>query len=225
MVNSQISGNKYEIPTDELKDLITSALRTTLSEVTPNDSNDKPGKDHHTKSQNWVKYLALEIERYYNDEKGYDLVSFFNRRKPSINSSLDDVKEFLFDITVAEIKSIKGSSLSFISRPVWQIESEFAELLKETIRDFQKLISGNAPFKMMVGPLNPNNDSSEYRKITQVPASYISGNLFFLFITHPENWKKGEEMIWKLYKWNVKDWGEIIAKDKWNIESENRSPF
>ncbi len=98
-------------------------------------------------------------------------------------------------------------------------------LKKETIRDFQKLISGNAPFKMMVGPLNSKNNSLEYRKITKIPASHISEDLYFLFITHPKNWKVGENMTWKLYKWNGGDWGEIIEKDEWNIESENCSSF
>jgi|TARA_B100000035_G_C20904356_1_gene510949 hypothetical protein len=216
MNSTQQFKDKYEIQEDTLKDLITSALKATLNDVLAKKTKGNSGEDHHYHSQNWVKQFALKIEQHYDEE---DLVSFFNRREPKLNikSSLDDVKEFLFDITVAKINPIDGSPLSYISEPIWQIESEFKMLLKETLKDFQKLISGNAPYKMMVGPLNTKNDSLKYREITQVPASHISEDLYFLFITHPENWEIDEEILWKLYKWNGKDWGKVIKENEWKI--------
>ncbi len=218
MTNSQSVENadysQYKIQEDTLEDLITSALKATLNNVLGKKSKSNSGEDHHYYSQNWVKQFAIKIEQHYNEE---DLVSFFNSRVPNIKSSLDDVKEFLFDITVAKINPIDGSKLSYISEPIWQIESEFKMYLKETIRDFQKLISGNAPYKMMVGPFNTKDDSSEYREITQAPASHISEDLYFLFITHPENWKIDKEMLWKLYKWNGDDW-DYLEKGEVNIK-------
>ena len=210
MNSAQQFKEKYEIQKDTLKDIITGALKTTLNDVLEKKSKSNSGEDHHYYSQNWVKQFALGIQEHYEQKK---IVSFFNQR--NTKDSPIKFKEFLFDIAVAEIENVEGSS--FISKPIWQIESEFRQLLSATIDDFQKLISGCAPYKMMVGPLNTKNDSLKYREITQAPASHISEDLYFLFITHPKKWKIHKEMLWKLYKWNGDDW-DYLEKGEVNIK-------
>jgi len=52
-----------------LSEIITNALNTTLDEKSFNESNNDPGKNHYSLSQNWVKYFALQIEASYNDKE------------------------------------------------------------------------------------------------------------------------------------------------------------
>lgn len=206
---SQIEN--YLIPKDKMKKIINNALHSTIKNI---HSGRNDGNDHYILSQNWVKYFALEIEDHYeNMKKQHNIISFFNKR--IMEDSPIKVKEFLFDITVARTKHVNNSSISFISNPIWQIESEFRQLISAIIADFQKLISGCAPYKMMVGPMSTRSKKDEknkYLEITKELAIDVSGTLYFLFITHPRTWydiygKRTEYAgQWLLYKWEKSKW-------------------
>ena len=219
----QLSDWKYEIQTNKLENLITGALKETLDEKPVNDSNSKPGKDHYSLSQNWVKNFAKRLEASYNDKK--NIKAFYR----DVNS-----KEFLYDITIAvyEKFSTKYSKekLTYVSKSIWQIESEFEENATAIAYDFSKLFSGNAPFKMMVGPLREKEDdkgSAYFLDKMKKMCNDIPNNesWYFLLITHPGNWKPENKMIWKLYKWNGEDWGDFIKEKEWVIGNENLSSF
>jgi len=199
-LNQNIEHSQYHIPTDVLSKIITKALEQVKPQVIKGRGN---GEEHKKLSQNWVKYFAEGLEKHYQG-KEKNIISFFNQRKLKKNEP--PVKEFLYDISVAEYDSFQasfsGNKIPFITRPIWQIESEFREDMNEIARDFQKLISGNAPYKMMVGPLGRNESEFYLRDMTHL-ARYVTGELYFLFITHPETWDK--QIKWRLHKWGYWD--------------------
>ena len=217
MLNKSQKEN-YLIPKDKMKKIINNALGNTLKNIHSVGNN---GKDHYFLSQNWVKNFAKELEKYYNN------IEVFYRD--------DNSKEFLYDITVAKCDEFSTTHsktpIRYVSKSIWQIESEFVKNTREIAYDFSKLFSGNAPFKMMVGPIrekeNDDEGSNYYMNKLKIMANNIPNdeNWCFLLVTHPGNWKEGKEMIWKLYMWNGKVWGKPIATDKWKIENENLSPF
>ncbi len=216
MNSIKISEWKYEIQADKIGVLITNALKATLDEKSVNDSNNDPGKDHYSLSQNWVKNFARRLEANYNDKN--DIKAFYRD---------ENSKEFLYDITVGECKDFltkrSKEPSKYVSKSIWQIESEFEKNATAIAYDFSKLFSGNAPFKMMVGPLREEEDnegSTYFMDKMKKMCNNISDDesWYFLLITHPGNWKKGKDMIWRLYKWNGKDWGKTIKKDKWKID-------
>jgi len=147
----------------------------------------------------------------------FDVISFFNQRDIS-DSNKPKVKEFIYDITVAEYDSFSSSknnkSIPFITKPIWQIESEFSTNMRETTKDFQKLISSNAPFKMMIIPVG-KNDSRFYRTDMANLANYIDDELWMVSIPHPsKEWLNGS-IKHQLFKWYNNDW----KKDKkWNYK-------
>lgn len=203
---------EYEISKSDLSKIITSALKGVRI-----DDKRSGGEYHKALSQAWVKHFAENLKSYYY-KKGIRLESFFNQRVISKTTKIPSVKEFLFDITVAPINEIKQTSQPFIANPIWQIESEFRQLLYDMILDFQKLMSGNAPFKMMIGPLNSRNNSKRYRALAAELAPHVSGKLYFLFISHPSQWEKGKELRWVLFKWYRRKWGKVFAEEKWTIK-------
>ena len=211
----QLADWKYEIQTNKLENLITGALKETLDEKPVNDSNSDPGRDHFSLSQNWVKNFALRLETSYSDKK--NIKAFY--RDVNIKE-----KEFLYDITVGKCEkfSTKHSKkeLTYVSKSIWQIESEFRKDATEIAYDFSKLFSGNAPFKMMVGPLREKEDdkgSKYFMDEMKKMCNDIPNNesWYFLLITHPRTWfdENGERTKnagqWVLYKWNGDDWDEI----------------
>ena len=204
---------EYDIPKDVLKEIINRALRKTLNDCAINGGNNKPGKDHNIKSQKWVKNFAQQLKNYYEDN-----IKVFYRDKNS--------KEFLFDISVGQCSIFKTARSKkpreYISKAIWQIESEFEENATEIAYDFSKLLSGNAPLKMMVGPLRVEEDSegpTYYMDAMKLIAKEIpeDEDWYFLLITHPKNWEKGKEMVWKIFKWEENDWSEMTPGGCWVI--------
>ena len=75
--------------------------------------------------------------------------------------------------------------------------------------DFQKLISGNAPYKMMVGPLG-DHESKYYREDMRRLPSYVEAEaLYFLFLPHPDSWSTKKPENWLLFQWEDNDWQEV----------------
>lgn len=210
MLNKSQKEN-YTISKDNMKEIINNALHNTLKNVY---SVGLLGKDHYSLSQNWVKNFAIELEKYYNND-----IEAFCRDENS--------KEFLYDITIARCNEFSTTHsktpIRYVSKSIWQIESEFAQNTREIAYDFSKLFSGNAPFKMMVGPLKEKESDDEgfnyYMDKMKNMAKSIPNNenWYYLLITHPGDWKKGKDMIWRLFKWLGQDWGDPISYDNWSI--------
>lgn len=188
----------YRISPKDLISLITAALNVKSKDFTSDQ------KLHKYLSQSWVKNFALGMERYYSSQP-MKILSFYNQRDLS-DKQTPPVKEFLFDITVAKCDSFYTSRsknlIPFITEPIWQIESEFKPNMREIVKDFQKLISGNAQFKMMIVPYG--KDGSKYFKTdTAHLAKYVNGELWLVAIQHPSaEWYSGT-IKFEIYKWDT----------------------
>ena len=196
-------SHKYGISDEVLSGLITEVL----SSIEKPDYNSDQ-ELHKKLSQNWVKKFALALEKYYNKKKSLDVISFFNQRDTS-DSKTPKIREFLYDITVAEYDSFysscKNKLVPFITKPIWQIESEFEQDMREIAKDFQKLISGNAPFKIMAVPYG-KNDSQYYKTDMANLAKYVDGELWLILIRPPSKEWLNDSINFQLFKWDNHDW-------------------
>ena len=159
---------KYRINGNELCKIIENAPKQILSIAKIKGNSGQKSYDelkseqwkHRKLSQSWVKYLGQSLEKYYQKnicENIYAFPSQFDLKKRlGIKQS-----EFLFDISVGLYKSFKSKKfesskkvlpIHYQSKPIWQIESEFAEDTREIAIDFSKLLAGNADYAMMVSP-------------------------------------------------------------------------
>ncbi len=176
---------------------------------------------HRRLSQSWVKYLAHELEKYFRK-------NFHNNNIFAFPSNFDLKKElgikqseFLFDISVGEYYSFKSSekkkTIWFQSQPIWQIESEFSNNMREIAIDFSKLLAGSATFQMMVGPAGDTDETPYLTDMAQL-AVHCDSELYFLFLTHPSKWYGDGKLSikWKLYKWSWTRWYKIRESNKIN---------
>jgi len=194
----------YRISPKDLNILITAALNIESKDFASDQ------KLHKYLSQSWVQNFALGLEKYYSSQP-VKILSFFNQRDLS-DKQTPPVKEFLFDTTVAKCDSFYTSHsknlIPFIKEPIWQIESEFKPDMREIVKDFQKLISGIAPFKMMIVPYG-KDDSKYYKTDTTHLAKLVRGELWMVAIQHPsKNWY-GKPVKFELYRWDKDVWLKV----------------
>jgi len=187
----------------------------------------KDGPKHRRLSQAWVKYLSYSLEVYYR-KKNDKIFAFpgdhILKQKLGIKR-----KEFLFDISVGEYDHFKSKVhnkiIYYQSKPIWQIESEFAYNMVDMAIDFSKLLAGNASNKMMVGPLGRNKSKNYLLDMKQL-AQKIQDNLYFLFIPRPNKWLDGRKNTkeklskWYLYKWHINDWKKVpYGEGNWIVKA------
>jgi len=166
-------------------------------------------------SQSWVKYLAYSLEEYFRKDFHSDNVFAFPANPEITNRpKIKKRNEFLYDISVGEYYSFKSSinksTIWFQAQPLWQVESEFSNNMREIAIDFSKLLAGNATFQMMVGPAGDTNETPYLTDMAQL-ANHCNSVLYFLFLSHPSKWYGDGRLTikWKLYKWDWTRWYRI----------------
>ena len=215
---------KYRIEENELLKIIENAPKQIISIAKKKGSSGQKSYDelksdqwkHRKLSQSWVKYLSFRLEEYHR-EKNENIYAFPGNPKLAKKHGIKR-KEFLFDISVGLYKSFKSKKFEsskkvlpiyYQSKPIWQIESELAENTREIAIDFSKLIAGNAPYKMMVGPVGKKK-SKYYLQDMRPLAKKITGLFYFLFIPRPNKWlNENETKRWYLHNWDNNDWKKV----------------
>ena len=215
---------KYRIEENKLLKIIENAPKQILSIAKKKGNSGQKSYDelksdqwkHRKLSQSWVKYLSFSLEEYHRG-KNDKIYAFPGNPKLAKKHGIKR-KEFLFDISVGLYKSFKSKKFEsskkvlpiyYQSKPIWQIESELAENTREIAIDFSKLIAGNAPYKMMVGPVGKKK-SKYYLQDMRPLAKKITGLFYFLFIPRPNKWlNENETKRWYLHNWDNNDWKKV----------------
>jgi hypothetical protein len=215
---------KYRIEENKLLKIIENAPKQILSIAKEEGNSGQKSYDelksdqwkHRKLSQSWVKYLSFSLEEYHRG-KNDKIYAFPGNPKLAKEHGIKR-KEFLFDISVGLYKSFKSKKFEsskkvlpiyYQSKPIWQIESELAENTREIAIDFSKLIAGNAPYKMMVGPVGKKK-SKYYLQDMRPLAKKITGLFYFLFIPRPNKWlNENETKRWYLHNWDNNDWKKV----------------
>jgi hypothetical protein len=147
-----------------------------------------PGRKHNLFSTLFIENVHERIETDLLNSPEYQNYTCFSRTKSCGKFKRN---ELLFDIHVCETdtlqSAIHASSIPFIKKSFIAIESEFAQNLTESSIDFSKLVCSSAAIKCMILPYSPNFEKNYLDPLKPI-ARNISGELFCVFVPHPNSW-------------------------------------
>jgi hypothetical protein len=131
--------------------------------------------------------LAAEYRLHY--AKDSDVVTFSKYHET--NRTNFGLNELLYDVCVcgtSSVASCRGtSSLQYVSKVLWQVESEFARDSKQALFDFNKLVLGSAKCKLFIGPIV--HDCDAFMQTLSAPAQYCTGEVYAALLPEPAKWK------------------------------------
>lgn len=161
-------------------------------------------KRNRNRSKEFVEQLAANLRSYYKDNKYVTFSKHYskNRKKFGLN-------ELLYDILVCEIASIQSPNnkeLSYITKSIWQVESEFAKNTREAIYDFNKLVIGSSENKLFIGPIVNNINS--FLNIFIDIAEKCNSQTYVALVSPPSDWNNNDLII-MVFKYFNKFWQEI----------------
>ena len=155
---------------------------------------------HRDRSKNFVESLAGKMREHYRNSRNIFVLSKHSKHQQREFG----LNELLFDILVCETDQVTSSDrkmpLTYITKAIWQIESEFARNSREALYDFNKLVLGASENKLFIGPQVSNHD--RYLKTLEKPASHCDSNTYVALVPHPANWK---QVSLEVRLWEFKD--------------------
>ena len=167
------------------------------------------GQRNRERSSQWVCALAEAFQSKYRDP-GVHRVFWLDNDK---NREEFGINELLFDVMVCSVSTVESlqrqsNRLEFIDQCHWQIESEFNRSnSRAVIVDMSKLVVGSAENKLFIAA-HTNSGERKLLKLCAGIARRCSGNLYFAFVAHPEDWNDDPaEPV--LYEWLAGYWEQI----------------
>ena len=160
------------------------------------------GTEHANRSKQWIESLAAKLLCHEQSHANRSDIRSFSRGEESSDVGLN---EYLHDICIACVGSTLArngkTDLPTIRKPLWQVESEFSSSIKEAVKDFNKLLLGNANNKLFIGPYLGKSPQAMKARSTYVEmlkevlcdAEITTAENWYLgLVPHPERWRKPE---------------------------------
>ena len=172
----------------------------------PDDDADE-GKRNRKRSKKWVCELAEQFRAAYGDEELHRVFWQGNEA----NREQFGINEFLFDVMVCSVSSMeslqrRSNRLDFIDQCHWQVESEFnRSTSRAVVVDMSKLVVGSAENKLFIAS-HRDTPESGLLKLCAGIARRCSGNVYFAFVAHPDEWDKKDAAKPVLYEWVAGYW-------------------
>ena len=191
----------------DLPELIDNAWNEVLAQMASGNSN---------RSTAWVNALAEQFAGRYEargDHRVFWRSNTCNKREFGLN-------EFLFDIVACEVGTTcslqhQPKELEFVAQCHWLVESEFARDTRAIVVDMSKLVIGAALYKLFVAAHRTRDSERKLLRRCAPIARCCGGEMFFLFISHPDDWASERQRDPVLHEWVAED-------DCWRRVSTNR---
>ena len=175
-------------------------------------------KRNSDRSRSWIEALSCELFRVEKSE--WNSIELFTK---DIHNEGFKINEFLYDILIAKMDKTESKDekipLMYLKEAIWIVESEFSKNSHESVKDFSKLVIGNARYKLFIGPYIKRRDkrkmeksNDQLRRVLERPAraASVSGNCYLGLVPHPKDWCKEE-----YDPGIVKCWAFDRRKDSW----------
>jgi hypothetical protein len=168
-----------------IKQIIKDSL--VVASAMPDEGTDE-GIIHRNRSKHFVESLAAALREFYRAEKGLFVLS-----KHHGDHRLEfGLNELLYDILVCKTaqvsSSLENEVLTFVTKAIWLVESEFARNSREAIYDFNKLVLGSSENKLFVGP--QVSDEPSFLQPLCEPAKYCDSKTYIALVPHPSDWRR-----------------------------------
>ena len=169
-------------------------------------SNKSRGQTHKDWSIAWIDSLGKSFQDYYSNK---DQRVFWKNNRGNNDSGLS---ELLFDISVCQIECVEsiaqGRPLPYISKCLWQVESEFNKRnSREITKDFSKLVMGRSKNQLFVSTYQGRSQEQALYMLSKI-ASCCKGNLYLCFVEHPDKWSNCPNSP-SLFRWEGNDWRRL----------------
>src|SRR2546423_7078180 len=144
------------------------------------------GQINRNRSRKFVEAIATEFRRH-----ALPSVRVFSKdcSDHRLEFGLDELP---YDILVCEVATTpaaqQSKALPYVSRALWQIESEFAADTREALFDFNKLVLGSASHKLFIGPRVA--DESAFLREFHSASLCCSGEVYAALVSHPYYWRE-----------------------------------
>jgi hypothetical protein len=189
-----------------VEDALESALRQP-------DEGGTPGSIHRNRSKCFVETLATRFRQLHGDQGSIRVLS----KHCGLHRDEFGLNELLFDILVCDTSSVpsaRGSaSLTFITKALWVVESEFARDARQALFDFNKLVLASADSKLFVGPMV--TDEQAFLGTLLAPATRCGGQVFVALIPHPAGWPQARARVHRsahVYRLEGSEWQAVCGR-------------
>ena len=161
------------------------------------------GQTNRDKASAWIDSLGESFQEcfHYEDQRVFWRNNKDNWRDLKLN-------ELLFDVSVCQIgwvkSTVRKTPLPYISKCLWQVESEFSKDSREITKDFSKLVMGRSENQLFVSTYQRGRQQRALSMCSKI-ASRCNGNLYLCFVEHPEKWPNNPNSP-SLFKWEGSGW-------------------
>ena len=165
--------------------------------------------DNIQRSKKWLCYLAGQFKEQYTGDRH----RLFWRENES-NKKHFRTNEFLFDLMVCSVSTteslqLHSNPLEFIAECHWQIESEFNRGdTRAIVIDLSKLVAGSAENKLFIASHRAGDNSAILEQCSEI-ASHCSGQMYFSFVSHPDDWVADRKDP-AVYEWIAGGWNKLV---------------
>lgn len=178
---------------------VRTALITAQTETLSNQSEIQkqprnPGEVNRNRSKAFIRSLTHALRSYYPPhEKSRRVLS----RANSEHRAEFGLNELLYDILVCDIAKLTDISGYYVTQARWQIESELSRDAKQVAFDFNKLVLGNAPFKLLIASQKSDTDRDERFLNLLLPVAHACrpSAIYAALIPHPSEWENGSHDV------------------------------
>ena len=152
------------------------------------DNGKNKGAIHANRSRNFVEKLRKNILNEYKDDDTIRAFSKYNKA----NKKEFGLNELLYDILVCKTDKVQSGrrkkSMTFVTKSLWQIESEFSKNPVQAVYDFNKLVIGASENKLFIAP-NIEYYNDFLNPLSKL-ANLCNSKTYIAFIPHPKDWTK-----------------------------------
>lgn len=195
----------YRLNNIYINKVIDSIKESYLEVIKSNIISDNEAYQNRKRSSKFIEIMTNKLAQNKNDLCSYNNVNVFSR--PAKYDRDLKLNEFLFDIHVCKMNTVKSINykydIKYIEKSLIEIESELNKNdLKEVIKDFEKLVCGNSPLKIMI--ISKYDNNKPIIEILSDIGKNISESAYLIEIDHPSDWcvDKYENNYFSVYEYD-----------------------
>lgn len=183
---------------EEVLDVILDAYKSMIPNTIKYSDKKKQNSD---RDREFIKRINLKITNYFTGINEINSIVFSRGIQNKFYDTFHS-EEFLFDIHACKYSVNKRQGISSVCNIISSliaIESEFTNRINGIVKDFNKLVCSNAPFKLMI--LRKTDMPEKYIKPLEMIISDSKLSVYILLIPHPNLWNCSFTRPYLLYKY------------------------
>lgn len=147
-----------------------------------------PQARNRNRSKEFVEALGEGFRERYVGRKSVAVLT--KHYETPIQRRRFGMNELLYDVLVCDTAQVdsatKKEKLTYVTKGLWLVESEFARDSRQAIYDFNKLVLGRGENLLFIGP--QTNDPEAFLAPLAAAAEACTTPLYVSLVPHPNDW-------------------------------------